>query len=78
VFFLLGRSAASAAVRQEFVERVAQTLGAHPTPGPGYVDRSVRRAFEALWVPPPDEATKNASRWTRATPAFERVSKRAY
>jgi hypothetical protein len=66
--------------RPIFAERVANILGAYSPfcePGPGDVDRAIRAAFEALWVPPPDEATKNSSRWNRAVPAFERISKQA-
>ena len=34
-----------------------------------------RAALAGLWVPPAIEEVKNASRWNRAVPAFERVSK---
>jgi hypothetical protein len=65
-------------LRPVFIARVANTLGAY-SPfcelGPGDVDRAIRAAFEALWVPPPDEATKNASRWNRSASSFEKVSK---
>jgi hypothetical protein len=67
--------------RPIFAEQVANILGAYSPfcePGPSDVDRAIRAAFEALWVPPPVEEVKNASRWNRAAPAFERVSKRAY
>jgi hypothetical protein len=46
-------------------------------PGPGDVDRAIRAAFEALWIPLPDEETKNASRWNRNAAAFEHISKMA-
>ena len=31
----------------------------------------------ALWIPPPDEATKNASRLNRNVAGFEHISKMA-
>jgi hypothetical protein len=56
------------------VERVAGSLGAHPDPGPGDVDRAVRQALAGLWVPP---AIAEPPRWSRDTPRFDRASKRA-
>jgi hypothetical protein len=45
--------------------------------GPGDVDRAVREAFGALWVPPPDPE-RTTGRWHRSGGAdFERVSKLA-
>jgi hypothetical protein len=65
--------------RQAFMERVANTLDAlcrFCEPGPGDVDRAIRLAFEALWVPPPDPA-RTAGRWHRSAAGFERISKMA-
>ena len=53
-------------------------LGAIPNPGPGDVDRAVRQALVGLWTPPAIEEFQRRPRWDRATPAFERVSKRAW
>ena len=64
--------------RSVFTERVAGILGAHPDPGPGDVDRAVRQALVGLWTPPAIEEFQRPPRWDRATPAFERVSKRAW
>lgn len=63
--------------RPIFAERVAATLGARPDPGPGDVDRAIRAAIAGLWVPPPMPELRTPPRWHRATPGFERVSKRA-
>ena len=63
--------------RPIFIERVARILGAHPDPGCGDVDRAVRQALVGLWVPPAFEEVRGSSRWDRARPEFERVSKRA-
>ena len=60
-----------------FTERVTRLLGAHPNPGPGDVDRAVRQALVGLWTPPAIEEFQRPPRWG-ATPAFERVSKRAW
>jgi hypothetical protein len=76
-FFFWAVQQLAPAVRQEFVERVAQTLGAHPAPGPGDVDRAIRAALVGLWVPPPVDEVKNASRWHRNDAGFERISKAA-
>jgi hypothetical protein len=62
--------------RPVFAERVARLLGAHPDPGPGDIDRSIRQVWEGLWTPPPD-AERTSPRWHRATPRFERISKHA-
>jgi hypothetical protein len=79
-FFFAAQAQLELEQRVIFAERVANILGAYSPfcePGPGDVDRAIRAAFEALWVPPPVEETKASSRWNRAAPAFERVSKRA-
>jgi len=60
--------------RPVFIERVGQILGSHPPPDCGDVDRAIRAAFEALWVPPPD-AERTRPRWHRSAASFERVSK---
>jgi hypothetical protein len=62
-------------LRAVFVERVARSLGAHPSPGRGDVDRAVRQALDGLWVPPVLE--RKGPRWARPTPSFERVSRAA-
>jgi hypothetical protein len=64
-------------LRVIFVERVARSLGAHPDPGPGDVDRAVRQALAELWTPPPIEQVRVPPRWHRDSPRFERASKRA-
>ena len=63
-----------------FAERVANILGAYSPfcePGPGDVDRAIRAALVGLWVPPPVDEVKNASRWHRNDAGFERISKAA-
>jgi hypothetical protein len=77
-FFFWAVQQLAPAVRQKFVERVAQTLGAHPAPGPGDVDRAIRQGLIGLWIPPATEEVKSSSRWDRTAPRFERISKRAY
>ena len=42
------------------------------------VDRAVRQALVGLWTPPAIEEFQRPPRWDRATPARERVSKRAW
>jgi hypothetical protein len=67
--------------RALFAERVANILGAYSPfcePGPGDVDRAIRQALVGLWIPPAIEEVKASSRWDRAAPTFERVSKRAF
>ncbi len=59
-----------------FTERVTWLLGAHPNPGPGETAPSV--GLVGLWTPPTIEEFQRRPRWDRATPAFERVSKRAW
>jgi hypothetical protein len=76
-FFFWAVQQLAPAVRQEFVERVAQSLGAHPAPGPGDVDRAIRQALVGLWIPPAIEEVKSSSRWDRSDASFERVSKQA-
>ena len=66
------------AARSVFTERITRLLGAHPNPGPGDVDRAVRQALVGLWTPSAIEEFQRPPRWDRATPAFERVSKRAW
>ena len=65
-------------LRSVFTERIARILGAHSDPGPGDVDRAVRLALVGLWAPPAIEEFQRPPRWDRVTPAFERVSKRAW
>jgi hypothetical protein len=76
-FFFAALAQLEPALRPVFAERVARLLGAHPDPGPGDVDRAVRQALVGLWVPPATEEVLRPSRWDRAAPAFERVSKGA-
>ena len=67
--------------RAVFAERVANILGTYSPfcePGPGDVDRAIRQALVGLWVPPATEEVKASSRWDRAAPTFNRVSKRAW
>jgi hypothetical protein len=52
-------------VRPAFTARVVAQLQAHPDPGPGDVDRAVRRALVGLWTPPPSEEMRVPSRWAR-------------
>jgi hypothetical protein len=73
-FVLAAESQLVPDLRPVFVERVAGSLGAHPDPGPGDVDRAVRQALAGLWVPP---AIAEPPRWSRDTPRFDRASKRA-
>jgi hypothetical protein len=56
-FYFLAQAQIAPELRPVFVERVVATLGAHPVCelGPGDVDRAVRRAFAAMWVPLLDE-----------------------
>jgi hypothetical protein len=80
-FYFAAQAQLAPELRPVFIERVANTLGAFSPfcePGPGDVDRAIRAAFVGLWTPPPVEEVKNASRWNRSMPAFERVSKRAW
>jgi hypothetical protein len=64
--------------RPVFTERVTRILSALRDPGPGDVDRAVRQALVGLWTPPAFEEVQRPPRWDRATPEFERVSKRAW
>ena len=77
-FYFAALAQLEPALRPVFAERVAQTLGAHPDPGPGDVDRAVRAALVGLWVPPESIEIRSAPRWDHNTPGFERVSKRAW
>ena len=80
-FFYAAAAQLTPDLRPIFVERVANILGAYSPfcePGPGDVDRAIRQALVGLWVPPATEEVKASSRWDRAAPAFERVSKRAW
>jgi hypothetical protein len=75
-FYLAVLAQLEPAMRPVFVERVAQALGALPWEADvGDVDRAVRQALVGLWTPP--ECT-DPSRWARATPKFEKASRRAY
>jgi hypothetical protein len=76
-FVLAAESQLVPDLRPVFVERVAGSLGAHPDPGPGDVDRAVRQALAGLRVPPALETTRVPPRWSRDTPRFDRASKRA-
>jgi hypothetical protein len=62
--------------RQVFVARLAEYLQAHADPGPGDIDRALRASLHGLWTPP--EVAERPARWERTTPAFDRVSKRAF
>ena len=73
-FFCQAMAQLEPSLRPVFVERVAQTLGAHPSPGPGDVDRAIRGALAGLWVPP-DTTEWRTARWDPETP--DRASKRA-
>ena len=53
-------------LRPAFAARVVAALDANPDPGPGDLDRAVRQAFAALWVPPPIEAVRVPPRWARS------------
>src|SRR6516162_6279450 len=77
-FYFAALAQLEPARRPVFTERVTRLLGAHPNPGPGDVDRAVRQALVGLWTPPAIEEFQRPPRWDRATPAFERVSKRAW
>jgi hypothetical protein len=63
--------------RAVFVARLAAALEAHRDPGPGDIDRILRTAWVGLWTPPAIEEIQRPSRWQRAVPAFERMSKGA-
>jgi hypothetical protein len=77
-FVLAAESQIVPDLRSVFVERVARSLGAHPDPGPGDVDRAVRQALDGLWVPPESIELRAVSRWDRDAPGFERGSKRTW
>jgi hypothetical protein len=76
-FFWAAMAQLEPGVRPIFAERVSAILAAHPAPDCGDVDRAVRAALIGLWVPPFDLEVPRPSRWQRAVPAFERVSKQA-
>ena len=63
-------------LRPAFTERVATILQSHADRVPGDIDRAVLRALIGLWVPPPVEEVKNASRWNRPTLGFDRIKAR--
>jgi hypothetical protein len=73
-FFWAAMAQLTSEVRPIFAERVADILAAHPAPDCGDVDRAVRQALVGLWEPP---VIEEPSRWGRATPTFERISKQA-
>jgi hypothetical protein len=62
-------------VRPVFTARLVAYLQALADPGVGDVDRALRAAWTGLWEPPLE--TDRPARWTRDTPSFERMSKRA-
>jgi hypothetical protein len=76
-FFFWAVQQLAPAVRQEFVDRVVQTLGAHRDPGPGDFDRAIREGILGLWIPPAIEEVRGVTRWDQAKPKFDRVSKMA-
>ena len=61
-------------VRPVFTARMVEYLQALADPGVGDVDRAIRTALVGLWTPP---AIAEPPRWSRDTPRFDRVSKRA-
>jgi hypothetical protein len=61
-------------VRPVFTARMVEYLQALADPGVGDVDRAIRTALVGLWTPP---AIAEPPRWSRDTPEFDRVSKRA-
>ena len=71
-FYFAALAQLEPARRPVFTERVTRLLGAHPNLGP-----VVRQALVGLWTPSAIEEFQRPPRWDRATPAFERVSKRA-
>ena len=73
-FYFAALAQLEPARRPVFTERVTRLLGAHPNPGPGDVGRAVRLVEDAAG----NRGIPEAPRWDRATPAFERVSKRAW
>jgi hypothetical protein len=72
-FYFAGPAQLEPARRPVFTERVTRLLGAHPNPGPGDVDRAVRRPWWACRRRRQIEEFQRPPRWDRATPAFERV-----
>jgi hypothetical protein len=68
-------AALPAADRPAFYDAVAHQLAGREI-GDGAVHRAVAAAFQAFWKPP--EMPHTPSRWERATPRFERPSRRAY
>jgi hypothetical protein len=54
--------------RPVFAERVHALLQDIAEPGPGDVDRAVRKALQGIWEPAP-EPTTGCSRWSRAPKA---------
>ena len=75
-FYFAARAQLEPALRPAFAERVATILQSQADPAPGDVDRAVRQALIGLWVPPPVEEVKNASRWNRPTLGFDRIKAR--
>jgi hypothetical protein len=75
-FFFAALAQLAPDARPIFTERVSQILGSHPAPDCGDVDRAIRAAFEALWVPPP-AIDRPYARWHRSAASFERISKAA-
>ena len=75
-FYFAARAQLEPALRPSFAERVATILQSQADPGPGDVDRAVRQALIGLWVLPPVEEVKHASRWNRPTLGFDRIKAR--
>jgi hypothetical protein len=71
-FFFWAAAQLAPDAREVFAERVASILAGHPDPGPGDCNRAVRAALTGLWEPP---VVDDPSRWGRASPRFERVSR---
>jgi hypothetical protein len=67
-FYFAALSQLDPQMQPVFTERVAGYLGAHPDPGPGDVDRAIRRALVGLWEPPTME--DRPPRWGRSTPSY--------
>jgi hypothetical protein len=65
--------------RDAFLEQVAGLLRGCTGPiGPGTVHRAIEQAQRQFFDAPALQQTKTSSRWDRAKPAFESVSKRAF
>jgi len=75
-FYFAAAAQLEPALRPAFTERVVTILQSHADPGPGDVNGVVRQALIGLWVPPPVEEVKNASRWNRPTLGFDRIKAR--